>query len=274
MTSNSTDDDQQLLEKAVALRLLAEEIKVPGACLSDEEMAVLVDSPGKAHLLAKHSDHLCACRKCADEWLALSAASRERSRKPRIFHLPRARNLGYWGSALALAAGIAVYLNVVDFDRGVMPPVREEITREETRFSTEAPPMVVPRREFSSSLQSKSVKQVDPQPRLTLGDHLSVPIDNLLTAQRSSPVPVPDLTVQGKVATWNRRLDEACLSDQTTIETWVALRSQGQNLLRQFAAELPPEEVARLAEILSLLEKINDAQSATEHCEILSRGRS
>ena len=103
--------DKKTETAAVLLALAADRGKVAGPCLSAEEMAALVDGRVKAPASAAYLAHLGSCGKCYEEWLLLKKGTPLGAPR-RLYGLHRIKKFSYIGSALAVAASIAIYLNV------------------------------------------------------------------------------------------------------------------------------------------------------------------
>ena len=116
MATDPDDNFEKRAKKATALlTLAADQGKVRGLCLKDEEMAALVDGRCGGARLSAILAHLGTCDRCYAEWLFLKKNVQEAPRG-RLYHLSRWRKLRYLGTALAAAASIAVYLNVVKME--------------------------------------------------------------------------------------------------------------------------------------------------------------
>ncbi len=113
MVADPDKDCEKKAEKAAVLMALAAETgKAAGPCLAAEEMAALVDGRVKAPALAVYLAHLGSCGKCYEEWLFLKKERTLSTPRRRVYALRRIKKFSYIGSALAVAASIAVYLNV------------------------------------------------------------------------------------------------------------------------------------------------------------------
>lgn len=116
MAVDSQNDYKKKSERTLALvTLAADKGKVRGSCLSDEEMACLVDGRCGEGALSEFSAHLSSCNQCYDEWVFLKK-NRKNAPGGQLYHLSWLRRFGYLGTALAAAASIAVYLNVVQME--------------------------------------------------------------------------------------------------------------------------------------------------------------
>lgn len=124
-TTPDNDHDKKAEKARVLLTLAAAGGKARGPCLSDGEMAALVDGrpAGQGRDLAELRAHLADCRKCYGEWLFLKGTEKQVASRGRLYHFSRFRKLSYIGTALAAAASIAIYLNVVEMEEGIIEKV-------------------------------------------------------------------------------------------------------------------------------------------------------
>ncbi len=121
MVTNFHKDNGKKVEKATALLTLAAvEGKVRGTCLNDEEMAGLIDGRYGAIEMSEFWEHLGSCNECYEQWLFLKKIIRQDAPGGRLYHLSWLRKYRYIGTALAAAASIAVYLNVVKIEDKVV----------------------------------------------------------------------------------------------------------------------------------------------------------
>ena len=121
MATDPHDNFEKKVEKATALlTLAADKGKVRGSCLKDEEIAALVDGRCGGLVLSELWSHLGSCDRCYTEWLFLKKNVQQEAPRGRLYHLSRWRKIRYLGTALAAAASIAVYLNVVKMDDKVV----------------------------------------------------------------------------------------------------------------------------------------------------------
>ncbi|MDK9708033.1 MAG: hypothetical protein OEL83_13405 [Desulforhopalus sp.] len=168
-TTPDNDHEKKAAKARVLLTLAATGEKVHGPCLSDGEMAALVDgrSAGQGRELPELRAHLADCRKCYAEWLFLKGAHKQAVPRGRLYHLSRFRKLSYIGTALAAAASIAIYLNVVDMEMAVvekvpMPPVILHDKNIAPVPSIPAPPLAPAAKEERAE-PKKVAEQVQPQ---------------------------------------------------------------------------------------------------------------
>ena len=118
MKSDSQADKQNRVEKAAALLALAKAAEpAQGECLSDEQLAALVEGRLDNDQQLELRKHLSDCGKCYKEWLQMTRLPENSPARGRIHWLKHIKNYSYIGSALAVAASVVVYLNVNDVSR-------------------------------------------------------------------------------------------------------------------------------------------------------------
>ncbi len=122
VTDFHNDRDKKMKQATALLTLATAEGKVRGTCLSDEKMAGLVDGRYGGAELSEYWQHLGSCKSCYDQWLFLKKNIRQDAPRGRLYHLSWLRKFRYIGTALAVAASIAVYLNVVKMEDKVVAP--------------------------------------------------------------------------------------------------------------------------------------------------------
>ena len=122
VTDFHNDRDKKMKQATALLTLATAEGKVRGTCLSDEKMAGLVDGRDGGAELSEYWQHLGSCMSCYDQWLFLKKNIRQDAPRGRLYHLSWLRKFRYIGTALAVAASIAVYLNVVKMEDKVVEP--------------------------------------------------------------------------------------------------------------------------------------------------------
>ena len=125
------------------LALSADKNHQPGPCVSDEELAMLVEDNMDTEHRQKCLEHLAGCETCYNQWLFLK--KEEDNHKRNILPLLSKKSYTYIGSSLALAASVVVFLNVYN------PPVV----------------VVVPDLENSVRLDEKSTDSLDNRSQIT-----------------------------------------------------------------------------------------------------------
>jgi|GEM_PF-2044654 len=185
MATDSHDDFEKRVEKATALlTLAADQGKVRGSCLKDEEMAALVDGRCGATELPGILAHLSTCHRCYAEWLFLKKNGQQDALRGRLYPLSRWRKLRYLGTALAAAASIAVYLNVVKMEDKVV----EQAVNPQTMRLPDQNLAVSPVSSTDKEEKERSAPLVNQTPAL------------LPTAPLAAPKAIGGGTVKGKIA--------------------------------------------------------------------------
>lgn len=195
MTTDAHNDQKRKSEKASALlSLAAERGKVRGQCPSDEEMAALVEGRSGEVTLSQFLDHLSRCDRCYEEWIFLKKSMKQHAPRVLLHVLGTLTKLRYIGTALAAAASIAVYLNVVRMEEKVVeqamvpqaiqdnnltaPPAKPSAIKEEkgdsaqmakpTQITLPAVPPAAPAARGSDTVKERLEMESEPQPRQSL----------------------------------------------------------------------------------------------------------
>ena len=180
MGVNEKNGRERRAEKATALLTLAAAGgKASGPCLSDEEMAALVEGRCCGRRVSELRAHLSACQKCYNEWLFLKQSLAVEKSRERLSRFAALKKLRYIGTALAAAASIAVYLNLIRIEES--PP------RPETARQIILPPQEKPAVLPSPSLSAKAEKKG------TVAEREALP-----EARSSLPPAPPAAPVQGR----------------------------------------------------------------------------
>ena len=108
-------------------------------CLNSEQMADLVAGNCAAKEQQRFFEHLAGCERCYGQWLELheiEAGEQKRPKKNVTFRPFKIKNLAWAGSALAAAASVVLYLNII---RDAGQPLYKERAPEKSRIeSTDA----------------------------------------------------------------------------------------------------------------------------------------
>lgn len=133
-------DTQQKKDRLTGLLSIAADKTAPSHCLSPEELARLVDDL-ENDLNGRLYAHLSSCEKCYSQWLLLKKTDDKTSKKGGILRFPGRKTYKYIGSGLAVAATVALYLNIADFNN-LAPQL--EISVDKGAIETEADGLGVP----------------------------------------------------------------------------------------------------------------------------------
>jgi len=195
MGANEKNDRERRVEKAtVLLTLAADSGKASGPCLSDEEMAALVEGHGSRRQVSELWAHLSACQRCYDEWLLLKKSLAAEKVRVRSLRFAALKKLRYIGTALAAAASIAVYLNVVRMEES---PPRPETARQMI-LPPQEKPAVLPSPSLSAKAEKKGAvqeREALPEPRSSRAPLPAVPppagVAAVQDRQKVEPLVVP-----------------------------------------------------------------------------------
>ena len=108
------DQRKQADHRTALLGLAADQPASAGVCLLPEEMAELVEKcpPEKKELFFRH---IAVCETCYREWLTLQDVLDNRiegKKKPKIFKFLKPGSIALFGTLLAAAASVVVFLNI------------------------------------------------------------------------------------------------------------------------------------------------------------------
>lgn len=119
MTDTNLKNSRKMDKAAALLALVADKRKgheEHGPCLLPEQMAALVDNTCAKEERAVFMDHLSCCERCYGEWLTLKKIDDRQAgtgrKRGRLYRFSKIQQYSFIGSALALAASVAVYLNI------------------------------------------------------------------------------------------------------------------------------------------------------------------
>lgn len=162
-------DTQQKKDRLTGLLSLAADKTTSSGCLSREELARLVDGR-EQDLNGPLYAHLSSCDKCYSHWLVLKKVDDKASKKGWILRFPGKKTYKYIGSGLAVAATIALYLNITDFNN-LGPQL--EMSLDKGAVETEADALVAPvDEEEVDYLEDTMVQPASPSPEAVLQSHL------------------------------------------------------------------------------------------------------
>lgn len=306
VTDFPNDRDKKVEQATALLTLAAEEGKVRGACLSDEEMAGLVDGRYGGNALSEFWEHLGSCNRCYEQWLFLKKIIRQDAPRDRLYHLSWLRKFRYIGTALAAAASIAVYLNVVKMEdtvveQAVVPQTMllqdkntvfqapmtvavKEKKNKPARMTEEAPvvlpaapsaaPMAVGSGAAKGRLEALPVsRQSAPKPREERQQSASTAP---MKAERDAALPLAESTAVPAAAPpmedvdgWLAQLRTACLSDKDEALFWKDLAVRGLRLQAQKAGLPASVAEKKMVTVLALVQGISGPDTVPQQCRLI-----
>jgi hypothetical protein len=271
--------------RATALLALATARKPPSTpCLDDEQLALLIDGRS-GHEQKKLLAHLAHCPDCYQRWLLASdnrAALRGRLRRLRPI-----------GLALAAAACLVLYLQVVELDKtplaplpaapqAVLPEKTSADKAESSSLSAQTKPMPLQDKKEAPEVATpkETVPAIPPPAPVPMADGgVSPPPGERLKGKAAAPSPAP-LSAPARASReaaqplaetatapappgaeldqWRRDLAEACRRHEDDPHTWRLLRERGQRLQHSHGTV----DTA----LLALIQEIEGADSVAPAC--------
>lgn len=259
-------DKKERAEKAAALLTLAKLAgEPPGPCLSDEELAAMVDGKTGQDGQTKFREHLSRCTKCYDAWLLLTRLKEHEVRRGRIFRLKRLSRFSFVGSALAAAASVAIYLNIVRFEEPAGDLSLQKSMVSEKVAEVASPPQ--PAREEVDEVawpqQQAKEETAVAEPERTAAK-AKVP---MAAAPARLAIRAPQ--EMDKSVSWLQQIEEACLAGRQEPQFWTELRMQGEDELAQSSgAPLTPDS-KRIEAVLELLQGMESGDSVARQCRLI-----
>jgi hypothetical protein len=286
MIAESKFDRKKKERKVAALLALSEEKNGDGVrCLTDEEMAKLVDGNGSGETKEQGWAHLSDCQQCYDQWYSLKMEKGRAQKKSGRLHLMHPRNLAIAGSAMAVAASVAVFLNIPQAPFSDQP-AEESLPSLQATKETEAPssPDLEAEMKVDKGVSYRSAPSgISEKMVLELKD------DRLATPKkRAKPAAAPQPTRKIEAASdmmaaemtagspdraqsielWLEMVREGCMKRQAEMKFWEKIISRGDQLFQDVGqgADKKGEE-ARAIAVLQLVPRGYDADSITGQCE-------
>jgi len=235
--------------------LAAQEKKSLAPCLSGEDMALLVSGDCSAQEKEKGWAHLSECEQCYEQWYCLKMEGAGEAKKSGVVYLLRPRNYALFGSAIAVAASVALFLNIPQAPlpdhaaqessmpslqatqelRKVVPKAMEEVTADQEVYLKEAPRMMM-------STAPRKAKNI-------LGT-------TAMTKTETEPI-----------QEWLEVVREGCLKKQTGSKFWGEIVLRGDQLLGDKQRVTRTDEEAMVFEILQLIPRSYKKDLITSRCE-------
>lgn len=279
MTDANINNSRKMDKATALLALNADKSKKhqgQGPCLLPEEMAALVDNTCAKEQRAVFLDHLSRCETCYGEWLTLKKlddrqAGRGRKRG-RLYRLSKIQKYSFIGSALAVAASVAVYLNIAPLPDTFLDSLSEESALVQPDSRPAAPTLTMEKEEIKSKEASEK----------------SVPMASETTAPPSKAVQTlqtsPELPGTAKkmarsesagaagapvdADSWLAQVEEHCRAGNQDARFWAKMHLQGKTMLAQQAGLLPRDTEEKMSAALGLLGEM-DGADVTGQCRLL-----
>lgn len=271
------------------------------SCLTDDEMASLVDNQCSPIDHDKFINHLAHCEICYRHWLELSevAASENKTRSGKIiqgfFH---SRNLAWAGSALAAAASIVLFLNLTEKNNGpvIHSPIRTEVKR--SKVSTQQIQNDADQADSNRGIQEYNISNITDKATEPAKDiQASMPSSVLLSEKKQLPDKLTtsklktesmalgktaqphgrsrgegkdDLSLkeitqsQLQIDEWIEKIQHGCSAQNKNPLFWEKMHEEGKQLKQVDS----PEEKQLVKDLLSLIQQL---QLSSEKSQTLCR---
>lgn len=282
MAADTQKHQKNSKQKAMALlTLAADPVAVPSICPSDEEMAALIEGRGTENEILLIWTHLGGCDKCYGTWLSLKKNKKQDAPRGRFYYLNSLRKIRYLGAALAAAACITVYLNVVTMEEKVgeqkaapqaIPLYNKKVAIQPVLPSAaiqekEEPTRQIPKPSVlkpQEAPQKRAVPQVQ-QERKAAKDMAS---DAALPLAESAMAPAVSLGREdGKI--FLAELRSACLAGHAESSFWTDMLAQGLRLQAQLSGAQTWPEKQKLTAVLVLIQGINGPDAVPQQCRMI-----
>lgn len=249
MMADSKFDKKKKERRAAALVALAAEKKSGiGRCLTEEEMATLVDGSCSTQEKERGWTHLSDCSECYEQWYTLEMEKKGTEKKSGVVHLLRPRNFAIIGSAMAVAASVAVFLNIphapmpdrsveelLQFQQAVKETdtspsaqvMETEVVVDKAVSSREEPSVVHDREEMKLKEERSVTKKMRlktaaaPQPAEKVVGTSDMQVAEVATGEAEKTQPVER---------WLEMVQEGCLKRQTERKFWSEIILKGDQL--------------------------------------------
>lgn len=287
-------DNQRRKDKLTAhLALAAEDSPEDvGNCLTSDELADMAANLCSKEQKERALAHFSQCQKCYDGWVAISFAI---AAAHRGVHQPRrslfsGRNIGYLGSAFAIAASVIVFLNVrnvpletnlatqqsveseVSIDRKGSEPI-EKLPQPEARLQkAPAVPAMVHSDQKEKSVPPAPVAEtsIDRVARESSSTaYLNMTVETEKAEGDTGQAPAADMHEPGsrKVDAWLASVKEACMqkSGLPDQETWKSFYQVGRGLDFSTAGNRMQKKIQEVLELIGS----TDGDSVDQACDVV-----
>lgn len=265
-------DDKREADRLTAQLGMAasERSEVEGECLTSEQLADVATNYCSPEERKAALAHFATCQKCYDAWVgvSLSLVAMESGLERRKRPLLSMRNLGYLGSAMAVAASVMVFLNIQGDMTQIVPVAEkgveisaqdrlEEKDLAQPAASVPAPAMQKEMRAKRSVVESPALESAPKKQEQIGGAQLFADDANMVLEAEAEP---------GEKASWYAELTDYCRKKEYTSapQRWQTLMKQGRGL-----ASSPSGEDATTMRILELMRGVVDQTTMAARCEAI-----
>lgn len=275
MTDAKIKNSRKMDKAAALLALNADKSKKhqgQGPCLLPEEMAALVDNTCAKEQRAVFLDHLSRCETCYGEWLTLKKMDDRQAGRGRLYRLSKIQKYSFIGSALAVAASVAVYLNIAPLPDTFLDSLSEESALVQPDSKPAAPTLTLDKEEEKSKAASENAVPMASETTVA-------PAKAVQTLQTSPELPGTAKKMARSesagaagapvdVDSWLAQVKEHCRVGNQDAQFWAKMHLQGKTMLAQQTGLLPRDTEEKMSAALRLLGEM-DAADVTEKCRLL-----
>jgi len=290
------------------LGLAADRVTAVADCLTSEEMAVLVEGKYTRQDEKLFLQHIAHCDKCYQEWLVLGRDRQKKAgKKPNIVSLfTRPKALAVCGSALAIAASIAVIINIDLDHQGISLQNESHVSQQQITIEKEVKMQTAPAPE--GAIGRNVHGDVVPQPsevsrkRAVVQDQqveekgfTARKKEDLKEAAKSSMPMSPAVTVAGKrkilskamnektvvlpvnaeiqsISDWLKQVEKGCLERKQTDGYWQQLAGSGHRIKEKSSSAMKQDEqFVKILDLVVALQKDKLDKNCAEIMQLLKR---
>lgn len=295
-------------DQAAALLTLAKESgAAAGPCLSDEQLAAMIDGRIGDGLQQQFREHLSGCGRCYEVWLLLGGLKKRGVTRGRLVRLSKLRRFSYIGSALAAAASVVVYLNISQFKEPAgeigqpesiltqrpnevasppRPAVKEDKAVVALKKEAEQDGAGIPAAPGAADSAAKAPQKDKTEVLQSLHSRTDTRQEQLPAAIPPAPqreaakAQAPAAAFQGSSASlavqeidesalWLQQIDAACLAGRQELEFWADIRARGEKILAQHSALPKTPESVKIEAVLDLLQSVESSDSVARQCRLI-----
>lgn len=289
MARRDTLDEQRKKDRLAAQLGLgaAGESQASGECLTADQLADVATNTCSVEERQAALAHFSSCQQCYDAWVGVSLSlvamesGLQRGRKP----LVSLRNMGYLGSAVAIAASVVVFFNLQGdlLETSVTPPARMAVEQLQPRDSAVSPQGEAARIEQAVSPQAGAPpvaarKKLEPRPQeQPAGRQAAGAVGKSgqeTEMEQSAPAVADQVRLRREADSgitadgWLSELEAVCRQEQyrEEPELWTGLQARGKLAL---ATAADPVLRQRLTAVLALMTAITVPEEAEAQCRAI-----
>jgi len=271
----------------------AKQVEISGECLTPDQLADVATNHCSPEERKAALTHFSSCRKCYDAWVgvSLSLVAMESGLERRKRPLLSLRNMGYLGSAMAIAASVVVFFNIkgdlirttkpVPAEKAVeqvqqpagLPEAQQMLMKEEAVTDTSAASPQVETRTKAKKTETSEKPASQSEPKGTVGKSVPAP----MAAPPAAPAPpaVADqaaLRLEAEIAItpagWLSGLERYCLEKRYHDDPaqWNLLREEGMQIRD---SEADADIAKKLSAILVMMTDTTKEEEVIAQCGVI-----